>query len=302
MYAIPVPVRGPIRFVYSYLIDRGESSILIDPGDGGSAGLEALLTAFDEIGFEFRRLAGIVVTHFHYDHWEGADRLAALSGAWIGLGEAEWAWIAHLDPSETSAAGMLEWYIDLGVPARSARLLASTVDYGDTRAYRAPDRLFSDGELLPVPGEDLAVVLTPGHSPGHICIVDRRNRLLFSGDHVLPRITPHIAFNRFGLSDPIGDYIASLRRLRGLGEVRVLPAHEYSFSGLMERLEGLEAEVLERRGEVQEVRRRYPLATSWEVAQQLTWSRGWSTFASHHQRMALDETAAHVAHLRLTSP
>lgn len=299
IFAIPVPVRGPIRFVYSYLIVRGDASVLIDPGDGEPAGIEALLAAFRELEFGVESLAGIVVTHFHYDHWEGADRLAALAGAWIGLSEAEWSWITSLDAEETSAGGMLSWYTEMGVPVESARQLAATVDYGDTRAYRAPDRLFRDGERLPIPGEKFEIVMTPGHTPGHFSVYDRQNHLLFSGDHVLPRITPHLAYNRFGHEDPIGQYLASLQVLRRLGEPVVLPAHEYRFRGLAARLGELEADVEERRLEVQRSRQSDQQATVWDVARHLTWSREWETFSPHHQRMALDETAAHVAHLRL---
>jgi glyoxylase-like metal-dependent hydrolase (beta-lactamase superfamily II) len=56
-----------------------------------------------------------------------------------------------------------------------------------------PDLRLTDGSLVPAQGLNLRVVTTPRHSPGHICVVDDPHGLIFSGDHILPRISPHIA-------------------------------------------------------------------------------------------------------------
>ena len=61
-----------------------------------------------------------------------------------------------------------------------------------------PDLRLTDGSLVPAKGLDLRAVTTPGHSPGHICLVDEPHGLIFSGDHVLPRISPHIALELQG--------------------------------------------------------------------------------------------------------
>lgn len=298
IWAIPVPVRGPIRFVYAYLILGDGETLLIDPGERGDAALEALRAGFALAGVELTQLTGIVVTHFHYDHWEGADQLAEVTGAWVAISEIEWNWISQLTVDATSMPGMLPWFEGFGATGEEARQLADAADYGDTLVYRRPELLLQDGDVLPIAGTNLEVILTPGHSPGHVCVFDRDREVLFSGDHVLPNITPHIALNRFGGPDPLGQYLSSLERLRDFGDVEVLPAHEYRFSGLQLRLDALRDDVEQRADEVRAVIDRDRQATPWSAAPHLRWSRPWEGFTAHVRRMAVDETAAHFARLR----
>ena len=54
---------------------------------------------------------------------------------------------------------------------------------------------------------------------------DRSAGLLFSGDHVLPTITPSIGFTFPAEEQPLGDFMASLAKVRALPDLRILPAH-----------------------------------------------------------------------------
>src|SRR6266498_2448130 len=97
-----------------------------------------------------------------------------------------------------------------------------------------PDVLLSDGDRPDVPGWQLLAVHTPGHTPGHLCFYEERTGLLLSGDHVLPRITANVSLHPQSGSDPLGDYLASLERLRKYADSLVLPAHEWRFEGRSE--------------------------------------------------------------------
>src|SRR5258705_12538692 len=81
------------------------------------------------------------------------------------------------------------------------------------------DRFLADNDVVTVGGRDLRVIHTPGHSPGHIVLHMPSEALLFTGDHVLPHITPNVSAGPLGSADPLGDYLASLDLLRGLGDV-----------------------------------------------------------------------------------
>ena len=81
-------------------------------------------------------------------------------------------------------------------------------------------------------GWDLTAIWTPGHSPGHLCFYEAGNRLMLSGDHVLPRITPNISFHPQAGPDPLGDFLASLDKVGAYDVDEVLPAHEYRFVDL----------------------------------------------------------------------
>ena len=54
---------------------------------------------------------------------------------------------------------------------------------------------------------------------------DHAAGLLFAGDHVLPTITPSIGFEPALPAQPLGDFLGSLTKVRGLPDLRLLPAH-----------------------------------------------------------------------------
>ena len=48
---------------------------------------------------------------------------------------------------------------------------------------------------------------------------------MFSGDHILQKITPNIGWHPYSGPDPLGDYLQSLRATLALGATRLLPSH-----------------------------------------------------------------------------
>jgi glyoxylase-like metal-dependent hydrolase (beta-lactamase superfamily II) len=62
-------------------------------------------------------------------------------------------------------------------------------------------------------------------TPGHYVFADAADGLLFAGDHVLPTITPSIGFTVPPAPQPLGDFMASLTKVRALPDLTILPAH-----------------------------------------------------------------------------
>jgi glyoxylase-like metal-dependent hydrolase (beta-lactamase superfamily II) len=145
----------------------------------------------------------------------------------------------------------------------------------------------------------LRTIWTPGHSPGHVCFFSETHKLLLSGDHVLPRITPNISVHSQQPSNPLGDYLESLLKVQNLGTEEVLPAHEYRFADLDSRLEALIAHHGERLNEIEQVIGEYPGSTAWDITLKLHWSRPWDQIESFMQRQANGETLAHCVLLEL---
>lgn len=69
------------------------------------------------------------------------------------------------------------------------------------------------------------MILTPGHTRGHVVFADHAAGVLFTGDHLLPDITPSLAMEPSRLTSPLRDYMDSLRVLLGVPAMRLLPAH-----------------------------------------------------------------------------
>lgn len=49
-----------------------------------------------------------------------------------------------------------------------------------------PTSLLEDGDVIDLGGRTIEIIHTPGHSPGSICLLDKKNRILFTGDTYFP--------------------------------------------------------------------------------------------------------------------
>ena len=100
----------------------------------------------------------------------------------------------------------------------------------------------SDGDTLRIGNHSWRVIIGSGHSPEHACLYCPELKLLVSGDQVLPRISSNVSVNPMEPeADPLGDWMASLEKLKRLvdDDVLVLPAHNEPFRGLHARLDAL---------------------------------------------------------------
>ena len=159
-----------------------------------------------------------------------------------------------------------------------------------------PDILMEDGDKPEVPGWDLTAIWTPGHSPGHLCFYEAGHRLMLSGDHVLPRITPNISFHPQAGPDPLGDFLSSLDKVGGLRRVRGPAGPRAPIRRPAGPGPGPEEPSP---GPI----RRDPAAiragdtTTWAIAGHMTWSRPWDEITGWMRRAATGETLAHLRHL-----
>jgi glyoxylase-like metal-dependent hydrolase (beta-lactamase superfamily II) len=161
----------------------------------------------------------ILVTHTHPDHAPLARRLAARTGARV---------------------------IGLTPP-----------DDGRQDATFAPQQLPGDGERLSLGECELLAIHTPGHASNCVCYLLERERLLFTGDHVLEGVSPVIL-------PPDGDmsaYLHSLDKLQSHDFGRIAPGHGGVMEDGKEILAALRAHRLAREEKVLGGLRRLTAAT-----------------------------------------
>jgi len=298
LWSIPVPIPdNPLRYVSSYVFGTGEGVVLIDAGWGTEDAWQALTAGLESIGAGLADVRGVLVTHMHFDHIGLAGRVRQASGAWIALHPADYAVLSRPDYRDAEVAVVRETAFLRGLgasAAEAAETVGVAAGWEGFIGIALPDRLLEDGELADVPGWKIRVLHTPGHTPGHLCFVDERSRRLFSGDHVLPRITPNISVQRGDPASPLQSYLDSLARTRDLDVDEVLPAHEWRFRGLAARVDAITAHHERRLAELLAAVRRHPGSTPWQLAGQLTWSRPWEQYGGQMRVFAVTETAAHL--------
>ncbi len=299
LWSIPVPIpHNPLRYnsIYAFALDGGGLG-LIDTGWGSDDAWAALTAGLTAIGGDVADVRGALVTHLHFDHLGLAGRVRDASGAWIAMHPADATAVRSLTTSGAQHAvdTEIEFLVGLGADRDDAVAdVGPAANMEQFSRMAVPDRLLEDGDLADFPGWRLRAVHTPGHTPGHLCFAEERTRLFFSGDHVLPRISPNVSTNHYGAPDPLRDYLGSLAAVRDLDPVEVLPAHEWRFRGLADRVDELTAHHERRLAELLASIRAHPRSTPWDLAAHLTWSRPWEQYERRMRIFAVTETDAHL--------
>lgn len=298
LWRIALPFPSPLRFSFSYLVEGSNGFVAIDSGWDLDETWSAFLSGLARAGGTLDRLRGVVVTHAHPDHHGLAGRILQNSDAWIGLHPADQGLLAPEESDRRARISELEeWLFWCGVPAgeRESVLGDHASLMLDVPATRPTLDIFGD-QVIPETDGALTSIHTPGHTLGHLAFHDSERQVIFTGDHLLPRISANISY-RPGLGgDPLGDYSESLGKLEPYVSSLVAPGHEWTFDNMSKRLD--------------EVRKHHTLrldevfaavcvgaTTVWEVARAVTWSRRFEDLNPRGRRAALGEAASHLVHL-----
>ena len=193
-----------LGMVNAYLVEEDDGLTVIDTMTGGSAG--RIVGAAEAVGAPIAR---IVLTHAHGDH------------------------IGSLDELKKRVAGA-----EVIISTRDARFLGKdmSLDPGEPKdklrggypgAETRPDRTVDPGDEI----GSLEVIAAPGHTPGHVALLDRRDRTLYCGDAystlggvaTSAKLNPRCPIALFTWHRPTE--LESARALRALEPARLAPGH-----------------------------------------------------------------------------
>lgn len=239
---IPLPL--DLNHINVWLLDTAEGCVLVDTGMAAAIGKSAWEMLENEV-LVGKPLRGVFVTHIHPDH--------------IGL--AGWLQQRHRVPVLMSKSTHEQAELLFGGKAQSAAAEAEmffrsngVTDLSTLQSMFAPHRFAKmtsgsptvehhvvDAEILQWGTNRWTALETNGHAEGHLCLSNEVERLLISGDQVLPTISSNISFTWRGCDpNPLHSFLASLQRLRALPvDTLVLPSHGIPFRGLQQRVDDL---------------------------------------------------------------
>jgi len=299
---IPIP-NNPLGCTNVYLLQGDTGYILVDAGWSSQEALNSLRSQLTEIGVDFKDISQIIVTHAHFDHYGLAENVRQLSQAKIALHQRD---KELLNPAFTDMERYIrqteQWFRSNGVPDDE---LPGAAFLGMRRstAPATPDITLHGGETIPAGTFSLQVTWTPGHSPGHVCLYETNHKIFFSGDHILPVITPNISLQPNSTLNPLGDFINSLNKIKPLDVKLCLPAHEHMFTNFRDRVDEIIQHHEQRNAEILAAINTGP-QTAYQISQQITWmpefgGMRFQDLAPMDKRMAVSETLAHLEAMRI---
>lgn len=299
VHRIPMPLPGDgLKAVNVYAIDQPDGLVLIDAGWALGDARDQLETALSRIDHDLGSIRRILVTHVHRDHYELGMHLRRLFGAKLALGIGEQPALLSLQqklPPEQSP--MTLRLLAAGAMPLLERMQERWGEGGGPKIdWELPDEWLHDGAVVELEGRTLEVVATPGHTQGHVIFLDRDAGLLFSGDHVLPHITPSIGFEQIPKRSSLSDYLTSLAIVKELPDVAMLPAHGPPTPDTHARIDALVAHH-DLRLQLSFDAVAAGASTGYEVAERLPWTRRDKAFADldmFNQMLAVNETVAHL--------
>ncbi len=166
-------------------------AILIDPGDEP----QRLIEAIERLGVQ---IEAILITHCHFDHIGAVAPLARATGAPVYCPELE-------------------------RPVLENPAMATPPGFGPFEGYE-PEHTLRGGETLRLAGLDIEVLLTPGHSPGHLTYSLPAHATILSGDVLFA--------GSVGRTDlPFADHATLMRTLATL--IDTLPEETVVYPGHM---------------------------------------------------------------------
>jgi glyoxylase-like metal-dependent hydrolase (beta-lactamase superfamily II) len=297
-FVLRLPFPGLDR-VNAYLLTDDASSTLVDcgiynPHPAGDHGWMELRSALEGAGRRVADVRRLVVTHPHIDHYGMAGRVVDETDCELWMHELATEELdIYRDPSR-AVHDIREMLADHGLDTEE---LDDVTAFEDLRPFVVrvvdADHRLSGGESFDAGGRTWSVLHTPGHSRSHICLWSAGDGMLVSGDHLLPTITPHIDFRRGSDDDPLGDFLASLKRVEDLDPALVLPGHGRPFNEGAERARVIARHHDRRLGSILQVIRRSP-----HSAEEITDEVFGGTLLNFQRRLALGEALAHLAYLR----
>ncbi len=208
VHSIDIPLPGnPLRNLNSFLIRGSERNLLVDTGFNMEPSLAAMREGLSQLAVDMES-TDIFLTHLHSDHIGLAPVIASGKSRIFISGPDREFMRMHME-----AGGREEldrYFLSFGFPPKELeenRSKNPAVIYLSKREVEYTE--VSDGQVLDLGGRRLECVHTPGHSPGHMCLLDRDNGLLFCGDHIIFTISPNIT-SWPSVPDSLGNYLASL--------------------------------------------------------------------------------------------
>jgi glyoxylase-like metal-dependent hydrolase (beta-lactamase superfamily II) len=256
IYRIKIDVPFEVGFVCIYLFKVNDKFILFDAGLNMGSWKKKFLSILHHVNVNVSDIDYCFISHNHLDHIGLANYLKRKNPNIqilmhdITSKELSWETVPRNQSIIEERAEELSYQlIKFGMSkAQSEKLIDYFTKWPKLKKDIKADRILHDNDEIKISGTKLRVIWTPGHSLGHICLFDMKRRYLFSGDHILSRITPHIGnylinptiekeYADYDFNNVLKLYLESLDRIEFLKPKIIFPAHQEIIYNPKERIQ-----------------------------------------------------------------
>ncbi len=323
IYRIPIHL-FPELWGYAHLVVADEIAALIDVGSGfGDSnnhlelGMEAARSEYGE-AIELSDLTHVLITHGHIDHFGGLAYVRERTSAPIGIHELDRRVLTGYEERLATVAGRLSQYlIEAGVTAEEHRDLMDLYLLNKQLYTSQPVDITYEAAGMQI--GPIEITHVPGHTPGQVVMLV--HDVLLSADHILERISPHLAPERLTLTTGLDHYLRSLEKCRSLVDRTklVLGGHEGPFRDLSARIDGTRRLYEDRLAQVLDLARTSRMATDASASMMATDASAsmmvtdasasmtiaefaleiFGETAGYHRLLALEEAGAYVEYLSM---
>ena len=236
IFRIDLPVTEVLPTTNSYIVIGPERSLLIDAGLNIPESKDAIDLALSKLNVPWNKV-DVFLTHGDLDHAAGLTQIAR--------------------QTMRVYSGMTD-FRHRSIPIMCGEPFLGTVEricaehetpYEFDRDWWAPMRdrgtddilvtTLRDGDVLDVGDYHFLVIATPGHEPHHLCLFDAESGVFVSGDHVMGDSYPSVVLS--SERDELGEFLASLDKVRDYPAKLVLPGHGDEFTDLAGRVDAIKA-------------------------------------------------------------
>lgn len=299
IYLIEVPLpKNPLKALNCYFIKNGENILVVDSGFDHEESEKVFFGALEELGAQVGK-TDMFLTHLHADHSGLALKFKNKYQGKVYCSQIDTDYINKMKH---------ELYADRFVPTLKVMGIEPDFKFFETHpglVYCVKGKLdttiVKDGNKIDFGYYNFEVIDLSGHTPGQVGIYDKNHKILFSGDHILNKITPNISFWDFKYEDILGTYLKNLDKVYNMEVDTIYSAHRGIIDNPKLRIDELKKHYADRNAEVYNLLKEVEENSAAQMAAKMHWdyrAKNFEEFPNNQKWFATGEALANLEHLR----